>query len=401
MKKVAIIGGGACGVVCAAEIAHQSKAIQITIFERLPKLCKKILVTGNGRCNFSNTDLSPAHFYGDYNFLKSILTSVYSDSENYFRSIGILPYYEDGRIYPRSQQSASIREALLCQLNKENIVIKTETAIHSITKEKNSYIVNGDFFDAVVFCGGGKASAVHGSDGSCYDLLKPLGHNITPLYPALCGLVTSEKFINQLKGVRVECEASLYSNGILLGKESGEVQFTEKAVSGIPIMNLSHLCKNKKALYLQLDICEEFSKKELEEHLYTLKSNKLEMTVECVLSGICNAKLGYVIIKNAGIPQNCSIKNLCAKDISRIAENLKCFTVKIDKAKGFENAQITCGGINTDEINAETMMSELSKGAFICGELLNIHGDCGGYNLHLAWTTGRIAAHGVTEYLKG
>ncbi len=401
MKKVAIIGGGASGVVCASEIAKQNKNAQVTIFERLPKLCKKILVTGNGRCNFSNTDLSPSHFYGDYNFLKDILTSVYSDTENYFYSMGILPYYEDGRIYPRSQQSSSVRDALLNQLNQNNISVKTDTQIKNIKKTNNGYIIENEFFDCVVICGGGKSAQVHGSDGSCYTLLKALNHNVTTLSPALCGLITKEKFINSIKGVRVEGEAALYSNNTLLGKESGEIQFANESVSGIPVMNLSHLCKNSKSLTLKIDVCQELTHKQLEEHFKTLKLNNPETTIECALSGICNSKLGYVIIKNAKIPQNTLIKDLKRNNLSDIINQLKCFNIKIERTKDFADSQITCGGINTNEINSKTMMSKINNGLFICGELLDIHGDCGGYNLHLAWTTARIAAYGVTEYLKG
>lgn len=401
MKKVAILGGGASGVVCGAEIAKENKGVQVTIFERLPKLCKKILVTGNGRCNFTNTDLSPSHFYGDYDFLKAILTSVYADTENYFRSIGVMPYFEDGRVYPRSQQSNSIRDALLSQLNKDNVCIKTDFEISDISKNKNGYCCNGEFFDAVVVCGGGTASSVHGSNGSCYGLLKELNHTVTPVYPALCGLVAKEKFINSIKGVRVECKAELYSDNTLLGKERGEVQFANESVSGIPVMNLSHLCKNNKNLSLRLDICHDVDRKELEEHFYLLKGSSPETTVECALSGICNGKLGYVIIKNAGIGQGATLGNLKQRDIDNIIAELKCFTVKIDRTKDFKDAQITCGGLSTTEFNPKTMMSKINQGLFACGEVLDIHGDCGGYNLHLAFTTGRIAAYGIKEYLKG
>ncbi len=249
-KKLAVIGGGAAGTVAAIEAKEAFADLSVTIFEKMPKLCKKLLVTGNGRCNFTNENLSPYHFYGEEIFLKNILTSVYADSENYFRSLGILSYHEDGRIYPRSQQSSAIRDALANKVISAGISVKTNTTVDYIEKSGSGFSVNGEFFDSVIISAGGKASAIQGSDGSGYGILKSLGHTVTPLYPALCGLITDNKQLNVLKGVRVEAKASLYSSNKLLGEESGEVQFTEKAVSGIPVMNLSHLCKSNKQLTL-------------------------------------------------------------------------------------------------------------------------------------------------------
>lgn len=398
-KSIAVIGGGASGICAALEAKYNDSSINVTVFERLPKTAKKILATGNGRCNFTNENLSPKHFHGDPLFLRKILTSSYADTENYFRSLGVLSYHEDGRIYPRSQQAASIREALTDKLNEYGITIKTDTPVNSIDKFKNGFTVNGEYFDVVIVAGGGKASSVQGSDGSCYKLLENLGHTKTPLYPALCGLTTNEKGLNMLKGVRAECKASLFSESHLLGEESGEVQFTDKAVSGIPVMNLSHLCKDKKDLCLNLDLCEDISETELSEHINNIKRNSPDKELETVLSGIVNSKLGFAVMNKANIKPRTKIGQVTQRELSAICDILKSFHITISGTKGFESAQITCGGIKTHEVNPETMMSEIVNGLFICGEILDIHGDCGGYNLHLAWTTGRIAGNGAYEYL--
>ncbi len=398
-KKLAVIGGGASGVCAAIEAKYCDESIDVTIFERLPKVLKKILATGNGRCNFTNENLSPAHFYGDTLFLRKVLTSSYADTENYFRSLGLLSYTEDGRIYPRSQQASSLRDLLVAKLNDLSVNIRTDCAVTEFKKNEKGFIINGEFFDAVIVSGGGKASPVQGSDGSCYKILKQAGHTTTPLYPALCGLTTGDKGLNPLKGVRAEGKAALYSGSSLLGEESGEIQFTDKGISGIPVMNLSHLCKSNKSLSLIIDFCEEISINELREHINLVKSASPDRECEMVLSGLVNTKLCFVVMNKVGIPPHTKIKDLKRKQIDILADTLKNFDISVNGTRGFENAQITCGGINTGEITPENMMSKLVNGLFICGEILDIHGDCGGYNLHLAWTTGRIAGNGAAEYI--
>ncbi len=399
-KSIAVIGGGASGICAALEAKYNDSSINVTVFERLPKTAKKILATGNGRCNFTNENLSPKHFHGDTLFLRRILTSSYADTENYFRSLGVLSYREDGRIYPRSQQATSIREALTDKMTEYGITVKTDTPVNRIEKGKNGFTVNGEYFDAVIVAGGGKSASVQGSDGSCYKILEHLGHTKTPLYPALCGLTTNEKGLNMLKGVRAECKASLVTKTHLLGEESGEVQFTDKAVSGIPVMNLSHLCKDKKDIYLKLDLCEDISENELSEHLNSIKRTSPNKELETVLSGIVNSKLGFAVMNKLNIKPRSKIGQVTQRELSGLCDTLKSFEISILGTKGFDSAQITCGGIKTDEVNPETMMSKIVNGLFICGEILDIHGDCGGYNLHLAWTTGRIAGNAAYEYLK-
>lgn len=398
-KKLAIIGGGASGLCAAIEAKYFDNSIDVIVFERMPKAGKKILATGNGRCNFANENLSPKHFYGDTLFLRRILTSAFADTENFFRTLGVLSYHEDGRIYPRSQQAATIQQTLIDALETAKVKTRLEAAVTSLKKSGNGFVVNGEYFDAVIVAGGGKASPVHGSDGSAYSLLEKTGHTKTDLYPALCGLTYKDKKLNILKGVRAECKATLSSDGSLLGEESGEIQFTEKAISGIPVMNLSHLVKRNKHLTLTLDLCEEFSYNELYEHIENAKGNTPEKELENVLSGIVNSKLGFAIIDAADIKPHTLVKSITRNNIKKLCDILKGFEIEITGTRDFSNAQITCGGIKTEEVNPETMMSKITDGLFICGEILDIHGDCGGYNLHLAWTTGRIAGCSAAQYL--
>ena len=395
-KRIAIIGGGASGLICAIQAKQTNPYADITIYEKNAKPGKKILVTGNGRCNFSNTNLSPSHFYGDVTFLRKVLTSVYADDENYFRSLGIFSYEEDGRLYPRSQQSSAIRDALLNKISSLGISIITEHTVCEIKRKDSGFSVDDYYFDAVVLSGGSKASPVHGSDGSCYAFAEGFSHQITPLHPALCGLLTGEK-TSSLKGVRAEGNAKLFSGSRLLGEEEGEIQFTDNAVSGIPVMNLSHLCKDNKNLSLTIDLCYDLSFNELFEHI---KAQPKTDVIETILSGIINNKLGFMVMEKAGIKPHSTLTKVTVDGVKRLCDTLKGFTLKIKGTKDFTNAQITCGGIDTKDIDPATMMSQIEKGLFFCGEILDIHGDCGGYNLHLAWTTGRIAGNAVAEYIR-
>lgn len=400
MKKLAIIGAGASGLCAAIEAQKTNPDLRITIFDRMQKCGKKILATGNGRCNFTNEDLSLKHFYGNSEFLKSVLYSDFADTKEFFKGLGVLSYEEDGRIYPRSQQAATIKDALLKSVQGKSVTIKTECQVNQIKKNGKLFLVNGEEFDAVLICGGGKAAAVHGSDGSCYKLAEGLGHTLTPLYPALCGLVISDKDLNLLKGVRAEALAELYSGNSLLGSEAGEIQFTDKAISGIPVMNLSHLCENKRDLKIRLDLCPEIDEKDLFNHIKKSINNSPESEFEAILNGIVNLKLGFAVMNRSGIKPQTKCSALNNAQIGKVVEQLKGFVINIKSAKGFEAAQVTKGGIKTNELSPDTMMSKKAEGLFLCGEILDIHGDCGGYNLHLAFTTGRIAGHNAGNLLK-
>ena len=401
VKKIAVIGAGASGLCAAVEAAKESTNCVITVFDRMPKAAKKILVTGNGRCNFTNTDLSLADFHGDEVFLRNVLSSPYSDSEGFFRQMGVLPYIEDGRVYPRSQQASAIRDALLSEASQMKINILTDTAVTEITKKDGRFSINGAVYDAVIVAGGGKAATVHGSDGSAYALLTQFGHTCTPLYPGLCALLSHEKILKALKGVRCEAEIKLYCGKVLLGKENGEIQFNDTSVSGIPVMNLSHLCRDSENLRVELDLCKELTQNDLQKHIRAFIHNTPASETEILLSGIINRNLGYAVMEKAGIAPHTSVGRLSETEIGKLCGILKCFTLAVDKAKGFDSAQVTEGGIAVDEFAPETMMSRLCDGLFACGEILNIHGKCGGYNLHLAWTTGRIAGHNAAKYISG
>ena len=403
MRSLAIIGGGASGLCAAIEAAHSGA--KVTVLEQMPKAAKKLLATGNGRCNYANCDLSPVHYSGDSAFLRAVLTSPYADTEGFFRSLGVLPAYEDGRIYPRSYQAASVRDALLAAVSESGVTLKTDTKITNITKNENGFTVttaNAEqfTFDAVILAGGGKAAPVHGSDGSCYALLQTLGHSVTPLSPGLVGLTVSDKTLHLLKGTRVTAHATLFDGNKALGAEAGEIQFTDKGVSGIPVLNLSHLCAGKDHLTLSLNLCHDLSEEELKSHISSFIQQHPNAQTERMLGGLVPAKVAYAVMVKANIPPETLLSKLGAASVATLCATLTDFRLGVIGTRGFDDAQITCGGADTAEFDPQTLMSRKQPGLFACGELLNLHGDCGGYNLHLAWTTGRIAGASAANYLK-
>lgn len=402
-SEIAIIGAGASGLSCAIEAKRQAKKtgldLNVTVFEHLNKACKKILATGNGRCNFCNTDLSEEHYYGDKALIKDVLSSQYNDTLDFFKTLGVLPYFENGRVYPRSEQASSIRDALIktCEILKINIV--TECEPDSVKKQNGKFWILNKQYDAVIIATGGKSQKAQGSDGSGYKFLKDFGHKFTDVSPALTALIVTEKGFKDLKGLRIKGNFSLFSGRKLLKEEFGEIQFTEQAVSGIPVLNASHFAGSKKNLFAVIDTCNELSVKDLVKHFTECRYKSPALRVEEVLAGLIPQKLGFFIMKRAGIKDNIKAGNLTEKQIEALVLNLKQLELKIDGTRDFEFSQVTSGGASGEDFNTKTLMSEKQNGLFACGEILNVNGDCGGYNLHFAWSSGRLAGASAVKYL--
>ncbi len=402
-KRIAVIGGGASGLASAIEAKRQAKKLNIdlsvTVFEHLPKCAKKILATGNGRCNFCNTKISEKNYNGDKEIIKSVLESEFSDTLSFFKSFGILPYFEDGRVYPRSEQATSIRDALIKTCEILNIKFKSEFQVNEIKNINNKFVVNDEEFDAVIIATGGTSQKSQGSDGSGYKLLKAFGHKITDISPALTAITVEEKGFKDLKGLRVKGNFSLYNGRKLLKEEAGEIQFTENAFSGIPVLNLSYLVKNNKNFVAVIDFCNEFSSNELEKYFFDTKCKMPYFRTEEILSGLIPQKLSYFVMKRVGIKENTLFGKLSDKDIKLLVSNLKEAEFKVTGTRDFDYSQVTCGGADGSDFNTKTLMSKKQNGLFACGEILNVNGDCGGYNLHFAFTSGRLAGASAVKIL--
>lgn len=403
--EIAIIGAGASGLSCAIEAKRQAKksglTLNVTVYEHLSKPCKKILATGNGRCNFCNTDLSESHFHGDTAFINDVLSSQYNDTLDFFKSLGIMPYFESGRVYPRSEQASAIRDALLKTCEILNINIVTECSFDAIKEQKGKFLILDNKYDAIIIATGGNSQKAQGSDGSGYKFLKDFGHKITPIYPALSALNVSGKDFKSLKGLRIKGNFSLFSGKRLLNEEFGEIQFTEHSISGIPVLNTSHFASDKKNLFAAIDSCYEFTEKDLVEHFTECRYKSPYLRTEDILGGLVPQKIAYLVMSGnfADIKENTLISKLNERNINDLAFYLKHIEFKVDGIRDFDYSQVTCGGATENDFDTKTLMSKKQKGLFACGEILNVNGDCGGYNLHFAWTSGRLAGASAVKYL--
>ena len=407
MVKVAVIGGGASGLVCAIQIMNTIKnkeEVKVTILERLPRVGKKILVTGNGRCNLTNVNASVKDYRGEPEFTEHALNK-FSPQNNieFFNSLGLYTRTEDeGRVYPLSNQASSVLDALRFECERLGIEIVCDyRAVHLktvYTGVTTKIIVNNrDRFDYVVVACGGMAAKVHGTDGDAYDLLKMFGHKIVSPAPALVSL-NCDDFTKALKGVRSICKMNLVIDGKKALENYGEVQFTDYGLSGIPIMQLSRFVSVSPSndIYIELDTTPDFTEDALKEYLYSRR--KIDKGLcENMLGGIMNKQLCIVFMKECGIAPNGRVNELIDNEIEKLASIIKCWKIKIKNSRSFDYAQVTAGGAECSQFDAQTMESKLVSNVFCCGEALNIDGDCGGYNLQWAWASGRLAGETIGE----
>lgn len=407
MTKIGIIGGGASGLSCAIEIMKSVKdkdGVKVTVFERLTRVGKKILVTGNGRCNLTNINAAKENYRGNSEFTEFALAKFPSQSNiEFFNSLGLYTRTEDeGRVYPLSNQASSVLDALRFECDRLGVetvcdyrAVHLKTADTSVTTK--IIVNNRDRFDYVVIACGGMAAKVHGTDGDSYELLKMIGHKIVSPAPALVSL-NCENFTKALKGVRSTCKADLIIDGKKAFENLGEVQFTDYGLSGIPIMQLSRFVSVSPSnnINICLDTVPDFTDEKLLEYLNTRRKVDTGLC-ENMLSGIMNKQLCIVLMKECNIAPNGRVNELSNSDIDRLAKICKCWSIKIKNSRSFDYAQVTAGGADCSQFDPETMESKLVKNIFCCGEALDIDGDCGGYNLQWAWSSGRLAGSTISE----
>lgn len=398
MKHILVIGGGAAGIAAAIVAARENPAARITILERMDRVGKKILATGNGRCNLTNMGASFAHFYSnDKGALKRILEGMEPQNVlDFFDSLGLLCQEEDeGRVYPYCKQASMVLDVLLQALDRLKIHVQCNCTVTGIGRNKGKYAVKtGDgqtlTADAVILTCGGKAASKLGSDGSGYALAKAMGHSCTSLYPALVAFKCDMNGLGGLKGIRAEAGLTLLAGTYVLGKELGEVQFTEYGLSGIPAMQLSgrlsRLRKGETCTAL-VDLFPEWDNEALFKDLR--KRQKQQETLENLLLGTIHKRLAYAVLKSAGLqPLSRPAASLTNAELHRLTDTLKAWRFPVTGTQGWDNAQVTGGGITLSEVDAVTMQSKAQPGLFLAGEVLDVAGDCGGFNLHWAWCSG-------------
>ncbi len=395
-QKIIVIGGGASGLV-AAIAAKYSKA-DVTILERNPKIAKKILATGNGRCNYTNV-LATEYNYNHPEFVKHALQILNPEATiQFFETLGIVAKVEEnGKTYPLSEQASSFLDVFMYELNRLKINLVCDTFVESITKKGNTFTIIDSYknqytADVVILTTGGKVLPKSGSDGSGYGLAQSLGHTITHVFPSLTKLKLDYPYLKQLDGVKIPGKAELIYQNQSLQTETGDVLFTSYGISGPTILQLSRkaidLHLNHQEVYIKVTLVNELSKADVKKRIYQFSDKSIEMS----LIGIINKKFIPVLLKEIGVlDSQTEISQIPPKLIHKLVELLFDWRFKVIGYKGYEDAQVTAGGINIDEINPLTMESKLVKGLYFAGEVLDIDALCGGYNLQWAWSSGYLA----------
>jgi len=414
-KVIAVIGGGASGFAAAINAAMTSKDnIEVIILEKMDRVGKKILATGNGRCNITNINASTQYYHGkNMKFIKTVLENyTVKDTLNFFENLGVLPKIEDeGRVYPYGNQASGVLDVL--RLKAENLGIKEicDFEVSSLKKQGNKFILNDkkgkkQTADKVIVTAGGKASPNLGSDGSGYKLMTSLGHSCTELFPALVQIKSSSNYVKALNGVKVNAAASVMRNKKILRKEKGEVLFTEYGLSGILIMQLSRLVaehfinKNTKGeeIAVVLDLMPEYDKDKLFDILQRRVNEQGWKSLESFFNGMFNKKIGQAVLKAAEItPLSRLAETLNKTEIENVVKIIKEWSFTATGVMNWSNAQVTAGGIKTEEFNPATMESNKVKGLYAAGEILDVDGDCGGFNLQWAWSSGAIAGRSAAK----
>lgn len=399
--EVAVIGGGASGVACAAAVKKQNKNIGVTVYERMPRILKKILVTGNGRCNLTNVGSSEKYFRGDTEVLQYAF-SKYPPKSNieFFNSMGLLTRTEaQGRVYPVSGQASAVVNALLCECERVGVKVLTDTEITEVRHSGSGFLLNGKYkADKLVIASGGSAARAQGTDGGSFRLLKSLGVDVKSPVPALTGVII-DGFPKSVKGVRNICTAELFVGGQSRYTETGEVQFNDYGVSGIPIMQLSGIVAENtgKNLRLTLDLLPDTDKAELTRFLLGQKKAYSEKSAEEWASGVLPKALGNYVLALANIRSAQRLCDIPDGKIRAFSDNIKRLELKPTGVRGFEYAQVTSGGVPKSEINLQMLECKKVKNLYVTGEAVNVYGLCGGHNLQWAWSSGRLCADAILK----
>ncbi len=400
MKKILIIGGGASGMMAA--IGASKNGAKVTIYEYRQELGKKILATGNGKCNLSNRHLDVSCYNSsDADKISEYLRKFDSeDSISLFKSFGLLIKDKNGYLYPAGEQAVTVRDILVSQLRNRNVEIVTEILVEEINKKDNKFSVRtnkgtGEFDNIILACGsyGGirKNDRVPGNvDG--YSLAYHFGHSIIPIKPALTQLVCKEEYFKDIAGVRTECFISLLRDNTVIAEEFGEMQITDFGVSGIPIFQLSrHVSADANGSYsLLIDLIPGIMLEDFELFIRSRLLAYQGMSVEEFFLGLLNNKLNSLFIKLNGLEPGDLITEENREKVFKALHMIKEWRIEVKKTKGFENAQCCSGGIPLSEIDLDCQSLKV-PGLYITGEMLDVDGKCGGYNLQWAWTTGYIA----------
>ena len=400
MRKVAIIGAGAAGMTAA--ITAASNGAEVVVLEHMDRVGKKILSTGNGRCNFTNTYQDRSCYHSDNESFPWKIIEKFNAEQiiKLFEELGVYAKNRNGYMYPYSDQASSVTEALKMELERLQIDVRLQTECTDIFPRKKGFTLQivkdgkkGKIYaDHVILCTGSRAFPASGSDGSGYDLAKKLGHKIIPVLPALVQL---RKFFKSIAGVRVQGTVSIWSENQCLAKDTGELQLTNYGISGIPVFQVSRYAAialyKKKKVQAILDFMPEFSEDELEKFLIKRAKMRPYKRADQFFTGLSNKKLSDLWVKEAGISKEKKVGVFAEKEIQQLVRLIKNFKVIVTETNSYEQAQVCRGGIDTKDVHPDTLESRYVPGLYFAGEILDVDGMCGGYNLTWAWASGAVS----------
>ena len=397
MRQVVVIGGGASGMLAALTAAEEPEN-RVILLERQQRLGRKLLATGNGRCNLTNTAAAPEHYHGaEAVFVRPALEKFGpADTLRYFHSLGLLTAEEyGGRVYPLSNAANSVLDVLRYALERSGVELRCGCPAREIRRDGAGYTVvtEADTLraDALIVACGGCAGAKLGGVKDGYELLKPLGHKRTGLFPALVQLLTAPEYPRALKGVRCPASLRLGAGESVLAESRGELQFTETGVSGPAVFDLSRAAATGgEGLTLHIRLLE-MEEAALLSLLREQKRRFGALPASELFTGMLHNRLGRMVVKYAGLAPDRSADSLTEGELRTLAAACLDFRLPVRGTEDFDHAQVTAGGIRTAGFNPETLESWFMPNLFVCGELLDVDGDCGGFNLQWAWSSGRLA----------
>ena len=403
-NNVIIIGGGAAGLCSAIAIKQKNPALSVRLLEALPRVGKKLATTGNGRCNITNKNILKERYHGKNTDFAMYALSKYSGkkTEDFFHTIGVDFIFEGDKGYPASLQAASVVDCLRFAAEEVGVIICTETKVTNIQLSGGLYKVisgNMSFLAENVIIAAGLLSGGErlGSDGQIFALLKKSGFSTVKTYPAIVQLKTEPEIVRQLKGIKVNAIVSLKSNSRMLRQEYGEVLFCDYGLSGPPILQVSGAAATAQSPVISLDLMPEKTLEALKTELKERISLLSFRTADEFFTGMMNKRLGQVLIKSAGYKLNMSVSAFDNNAAQKIATLIKNLNFTVTGNTGFINSQVTSGGLDTRQFDPKTMMSLECKGFYAIGEILDIDGDCGGFNLQWAWSSALCAADAITK----
>ncbi|MBN2320782.1 MAG: NAD(P)/FAD-dependent oxidoreductase [Acidobacteria bacterium] len=401
-NRIVIVGGGAAGMTAAIVAARQGAAV--TVIERMARVGKKLLATGNGRCNLTNTNQCIDRYHGaNPRFVQGAFDQFdVKQTLSFFEELGIEPVFEEGgHVYPASGQASSVLDVLRYEMEQLGVEVICDKRISGIEKGRKGFRCvcsdTGEYpADRVIIAAGGKSAPNLGSNGSGFKLAERLGHTVKTPFPALVQIRLDAPFLKRLSGIRIQGRAECRIDDVVTGSERGELLFADYGISGIPILQLSRpvseYAGTGRKLSLHLDLFPDSTQKEAAERIARRVAHNPRKTLEMSFVGLMHKRLIGVILQQAGFEDSRSAcGNLSRQEIHRLAMRMKDWPLRCTGVQSWMFSQVTAGGVDVDEVDPRTMESKIVPGAYFAGEVLDIDGDCGGYNLQWAWSSGWVA----------